>query len=807
MPSTSLTVLLRELPRDLKMAVRGSARRPLFSLTVILTLALAIGAPTAIFSVVHAVLLRPLPYPDADRLVRFRMAGQTHRGPVSFDAVPAATALRWARESSTLSGMAVFNDRALTLSTSAGPFRLMGVAATPNLFQILGVAPLVGGGFDPGSRDARRIVLSHDTWQRHFGGNPSVIDSTVSLDGERYAVAGVMPAAFGFPTNEAAFWVPLLVDEAGTRGMLLPAIARMTDGADLAAVLQEGSAALTADGGMEQLQLSAATLQEQLVGGVERLLWVLMVAVCLVFVIGCTNIAMILLTRGTVREREFSIRLALGVSRGRLIAQLSSEVLILALLGGIGGVALAAVVVQALIRVAPPEIPRLGESTLDLSVLALASALIVITTVVFGILAARRALSSDPTRTLGRLGGESSSTRRSARQPLALLAASQLALTMVLLVAAGLLLRSFVAQAIVDQGFRHQGAIAMQINLPAARYPGPDARVAFHERLLERMRQLPKVEAIGFITMMPNRQGSARFVFSGVPLPEPFDPMNAPVYPVRTASEGFMEAVGLRLIAGRTFNAGDRAGDEPVVVISERLAQEQFANRNPVGALLYSGSGSYRVIGVVGDVRPAAQETRAEGAAYLPFRQDTGIFQWFGTATVVARSNDPRAAAAAVRSLVLSIDADMPPFNVRPLSEEVARLVAAPRFSAGAIGVFAFAALVLAAMGVYGVMAYTAGLRTREIGVRMAFGATRGRVLRLMLRDGFAIVGGGLLAGTVAAVWLARGLTGLLHEVTPADPVALTTVALLLMSVGLLAAYVPARRATRIAVTEALRNE
>jgi predicted permease len=490
-----------------------------------------------------------------------------------------------------------------------------------------------------------------------------------------------------------------------------------------------------------------------------------------------------------------------------LIAQLSSEVLVLAALAGVAGVALAAVAVRALILVAPPEIPRLGESTLDSNVLALATALILVTTVVFGVLAARRALSSDPARTLGRLGGESSSTRRLARRPLKVLAALQLALTMVLLVAAGLLLRSFVARAVIDQGFRHHGAVAMQINLPAARYASPEARVAFHDRLLERLRRLPDIDAVGFITMMPNRQASARFVFSGVPLPEPFDPMMAPVYEVRTASEGFMEAIGLRLIAGRTFSVEDRDGEEQVVVISERLAREQFGARSPVGEVLYSGSGPYRVIGVVKEVRPAAQAAESQGAAYLPFRQDAGVFQWFATATVVARSDDPRATAAAVRSVVLSMDAEMPTFNVRLLSDEVARLVAAPRFSAAAIGVFAFAAFVLASLGVYGVMAYTAGLRTREIGVRMAFGATRGGVVRLILRDGLAVVGAGLLGGSVAAIWLAQGLTGLLHEVTPADPVSLTIVAVLLMVVGLLAAYIPARRATRVSVTAALRNE
>jgi putative ABC transport system permease protein len=806
---TSSRVVVRELPRDLKFAVRAATRRPAFSATVVLTLALAIGAPTAVFSVVHAVLLRPLPYPEADRLVRFSMAGQTRRGPVAFDAMPAATALRWGRESRTLAGMALFNERALTLSSDAGPFRLTGISATPNLFDVLGVTPLLGRGFDAASHDTKVVVLSHDTWERHFGGNGSIVDSTIVLDGERYLVAGVMPRGLAFPSVDTAFWVPLLVEEGGTRGMLLPAVARLAPGADLAGVLQEGTAAIDADGGMgdDEVRLTAATLQDQMVGGVRRLLWVLMTAVAVVFVIGCTNIALLLMTRGTSRDREFSIRLALGVSRTRLAAQLVSEVLVLAVLGGAAGVLLANLVVAALKRLAPAGIPRLEEASLDANVLILSIVLIVLTTIVFGVLAAGRGLTSDPARTLGRLGGESLAGGRSTRRPLNALAACQLALTMVLLVAAGLLLRSFVARAIVDQGFRPGGAVAMQVNLPASRYPSPAARVAFHERLLDRVRQLGGIDAAGFITMMPNRQASARFVFSAAPLPEPFDPRNAPVYEVRTASEGFLEAMGVPLIAGRTFKSADREGEEPVVVISQRLAREQFGQRSPVGELLYSGRVNYRVIGVVADVRPAGQDADPRAAAYLPFRQDEGVFQWFATATLVVRSDDLTTVATSMRALVLSMDSEMPPFNVRTLSDEVSRMVAGPRFSAGAVGVFAFAALVMAALGVYGVMAYTGGLRTREIGVRMALGATRNAVVRLILRDGLLVVGSGLVLGGAAALWLARGLTGLLHEVAPADPLSLFAVGALLSAVGIVAVYVPARRATRIAVTEALRIE
>jgi predicted permease len=802
-------VPLHDLTHEAKLALRHVAHRPAFSVAVLVTLALAIGAPTTIFSVVHAVLLRPLPYPEPDRLVTFRMEANTHRGHVSFDALPASEALEWAGDTTTLSAIALYNSRALTLSSPEGPFRLTGVAATANLFAVLGVPTASGRGFDLASSDLRQVVISHDTWMRYFAGRAPVIGSMITLDGEPYQVTGIMPKRFAFPDPDAAFWVPMAVDRGSSRGLLLPAIARLAPGASLAAVTDEGTRLLGDDlAGGGNSRLVVRTMQEQMVGGVRPMLWVLMGAVTLVFAVGSSNIALLLLTRGAGRRREFSIRLALGAERSRLVRQLVVEALTYAVLGGIAGMIFAAAALRALVRLAPAGIPRLDEAALDGSVLGFTTALIVLTSAIFGTLSAGRALAADPVKALGRLGGDAAgAVGGPSRLRLNALTTAQLALTTILLVAAGLLLRSFLGQALVDQGFRDDGALALQINLPSARYPTPAARVAFHERLLERLRQTPGVDEAGVITMMPNRQPSARFAFSSVPLPPVFDPRTAPVYEVRTASEGFFEAMGIPIIAGRAFRADDRDGAEPVVVVSERLAALQFPDRSPVGEVLYSGDGTYRVVGVAGDVRPAAQNVEIAGAAYLPLRQDEDIFRWFATVTVVLRSRDPEAAAAVVRQLILSLDAEMPPFNVRRLSREVAGLVAGPRFSASLLAVFGLAALVLAAVGVYGVGAYTARMRTREIAVRVALGATPGAVLRLMFRDGMAVVAAGLGAGAVGAVWASRALTGLLHDVPPADPVALAGVTVLLSSVGLLAAYLPARRAIRISPVEALRDQ
>jgi putative ABC transport system permease protein len=476
-------------------------------------------------------------------------------------------------------------------------------------------------------------------------------------------------------------------------------------------------------------------------------------------------------------------------------------------MGSIAGLGLAAVSLDALLRLAPPDMPRLGEARLDGTVLAFTCALTILSSLAFGILSAGRAVLIDITRADGRLSGTNNALSRPSRRKLNLLAVGELALTMVLLVGAGLLLRSFLRVALIDQGFQSRGALALQIHLPSARYPTPAARLAFHRDLLERLRGFTGLEFAGLATAMPNRQPSARFDFSAVGVPAFPDPLTRPIAEVRTVSEGFFEAMGIPLRAGRTFSAEDEAGAEEVIVISERLARQHFPDVNPVGRLLYSGTGTRRIVGVVGDVRPAAPGADIAPAAYLSMRQDEDVFQWFGTVTIVVRSNHLDAAARSLRGLVLSLDSEMPPFNVRTLSAEVSRLVAAPRFSAALLGIFAVVALILAAVGVYGVMACSTGQRTQEIGVRMALGATRVQILGLIMRDGFLILASGLLTGLVAAAWLAQALTGMLHEVTPADPMALTAVTAILLFTGLSAAYLPARRATRISALDALRHE
>ena len=796
-------ISIDSVANDVRLSFRQLVRRRGFAAIALVTLALGIGAPTAMFSVVRGVLLRPLAYPEADRVVRFRMTSESPAGPVAFDALPASEALGWAAESNTLSALALFNERALTLSTNDGPFRLTGLSATPNLFDILGTRPQQGATFGAASASGREIVLSHATWTQFFGADRGLVGTLITMDGDQYRVVGIMPAAFQFPTPDTAFWIAQDLSAAGTRGMLLPAVARLKPGATVTGAAEEGRARVVLEGPRGgRSTLIVETLQDQMVGGVRRLLWVLVGAVAFVSVIATANLALLLLTRGAAREREFSIRTALGAGRRRLVRQLTIESLSLGFVGGLAGLLLAWAAVRTLIAQAPTAIPRLEDVALDIQVLAFAALLTIGSTLVVGILSGGRALTLGITRSLS---GAQASPRR---VRLNALAVAEITLTMVLLVGAGLLLRSLAGLVAVDQGFDAGGTLALQVNAPASRYPTAGARLAFDERLLDAVQNIGGVQSAGLATTLPTRQATGRFGFTSSPeLAALGDPMLMPVVDVHMVMDGFAEAMGLRVIAGRTIARSDANGAEPVIVISETFARQQFPRGAAVGQMLYSGSGDRRVIGVVGDVRTAELGGRATADVYLPLRQAFDVLQWFSSPTLVVRGRHSATLDADLRNAILGLDPQSPPFNMRSLDSDAAIVVAGPRFSATVLSMFAFVAFVMACLGVYGVMAYATRLRTREIGVRLAMGASRAQVLALMMRNGAGVVVLGLCSGGAAAMWLARSLTGLLYEVRPADATTLVTVAALLGLSGLTATMIPAFRATKTDAWKALREE
>ena len=795
---------------DFRLSLRLLTRRRAFTAVALLTLALGIGAPTAIFSVVRGVLLRPLPYPNADRIVRFSMHSDGPGGPITFDAVPASEAIEWSADSRALAALALFNERALTLTTPDGPFRLAGISATPNLFTVLGTRPAIGSTFGPASASAREIVLSHETWTQFFGASRQTVGSLITMDGEPYRVVGVMPQAFQFPSPETSFWIAQELNAGGTRGMLLPAVGKLKPEATVAAVTAEGAGRIAVGDPRFKSRLIVETLRDQMVGGVERLIWVLVGAVAFVSVIATANLALLLLARGAAREREFAIRAALGAGRRRLLRQLTIEGLTIGSIGGVAGLALAWIALRVLITQAPSAIPRLQDVVIDAPVLLFASVLTIGCTLIVGILSASRILGLGPARVLGtgqvegRLTGQTSPHRRR----LNALAAAELALTMVLLVGAGLLLRSFAGLVLTDQGFDAGETLALQVNLPASRYPSPASRLALDERLLDAVQRAPGVRAAGLATTLPTRQATGRFAFtSSAELAAIGDPRMMPVIDVHMVTDGFADAMGLRLIGGRSFARSDTTGSELVMMISEQFAKQQFPAGNAVGQVLFSPSGDRRVIGVVGEVRTAELDAPQKPDVYLPLRQSADVLQWFSSITVLARGGDPARLATELRPVILSLDPQSPPFNVRALHADADKVVAGPRFSAAVLSMFAFVALAMACLGVYGVMAYATRLRTREIGVRVAIGATRGEILALMMKHGAGIVGVGIAVGLVAAIGLARVLTGLLHEVTPADTPTLVIVALVLGLSGLAATLLPSIRATRIDALRALREE
>jgi putative ABC transport system permease protein len=801
-----LSALLRDVIRDSALAGRLLRRRRGFAAVALATLALGVGAPVAIFSIVQAVLLRPLPYPDADAIVRFRVEHETRRGRIGFDALPADAALEWSASSATLSSIALYNEAARTLMTADGPVRLTGLSATANLFELLGTPPAAGRTFAADDPDMRQVVLSQAAWQRHFGGASSAVGSLVSMDGTPHRIVGIMPKGFDFPGSETAFWIPVALTAGGTRGMILPAIARLRPGATTAAAIEEGRR-FVEESDADRSTLFVRPLREHMVGNVSRTLWILMAAVSAVSVIATVNISLLLLTQGAARAREFSVRLALGATRGSLIRQVSMEGCVIALVGGALGIAVAAVFINVLVSIAPPDIPRLSQTVIDSRVLAFAGGLTLFASLVFAVLSAGRIVAGDVLRTLGGANESPLVAAGVPRRRLNTLATAEVTLAVVLLVGAGLLIRSFIGLVLIDQGFDPRGAVAAQVTLPSSRYPSAGARMAFHERLLERMRQQPGVAQAGVITSMPNRQPTGRFGYDPDAVQTP-DPFTMKLAEVRMTSEGFLEAAGIAIVRGRGFTSADTDGAEPVMVISEEMASALFTGQDPIGRTLFSATGNRRVIGIARTVRPAASVSlQHDPSAYLPLRQSRSVLQQFATMTIVVRGERTEALMSELRAAIRALDPELAPFNVRTLDAEVAGLVAGPRFSATVLTLFAAVSLVMAGIGVYGVVAYSAGRRTREIGIRVAVGATPAQVMRLILRDGVAIVLGGLAIGLLLAVWLARTMTGLLHEVTPADPIALASVAALLAVLGLLAIYIPARRAIRISVVSALRDE
>jgi putative ABC transport system permease protein len=796
--------MLADLLHDTRFAIRQYAKSPGFTIVAVLTLALGIGANSAMFSVVNGVLLRPLPFPDADALVRvYEVLPQLGR----FPAAP-ATFLDWRQQNKAFERIAAFTVGSDTLAEGDVPERVTNAYVSWDLFDLLRVTPLLGRTFvrdEDAPMKSNVVVLSHGMWQRRFGGDPRILERTVILSGTPCEIIGVMPMGFAFPSREVEYWQPIGLDTAKPpRGAhYLSVVARLRSSVSIEQAtsemktIAEGLARqYPADSKDESAEVIA--MHEQIVGPIRPALLTLLAAVAVVVLIACGNVANLLLVRASARAREIAIRTALGAGRRRLMTQMVAESLVLALAGGTVGVLFAYLAIQPIRTLNAGTIPRVQEVAIDGSVLTFTFLMCVVTGVCFGLVPAWQASRTNAGEVM-KEGGRSSagSGGRWLRNALVM---TEVALSLVLLVGAALLLRSFSRLTQVDPGFRAANVLAFQVSLPLVSYRGAQ-RTAFFDHLLERLQGLPGVASAGMIQSLPIRD-NYRLAFSvrGRPSPNATDPSAS----YRVIAPGYFETLGVPLRRGRAFTTHDAAGSQMVAMVDEAFARRYFPGEDPIGRQISLGNGTdgfSEIVGIVGDVRYGGLDAGAEPTVYVPFNQDT-----FSTMWIVARTEgDPIGIASASRALVKDIDRNLPAYRMSPLADVVSDSLAQRRFSMLLLSLFAVIALLLAAVGLYGVISHSVSARTQEIGVRLAIGAPRGRLLAMVIGQGMALVCAGIVVGLAGALALARLVSTLLFEVTPFDPPSYAGTVVALLAVALLACWVPARRAMRVDPIAALR--
>lgn len=800
------------LGRDLRHAVRRLARDPGFTMMAGLTLALTLGANTAVFSVMNGVLLRALPYSEPDRIVdvaRLRPPEEGRPGGKVF--LDSATLGAWRESRRTVESVAAYRTGTFTLTGRGAPRRLHGARVSAELFPLLGVSPLLGRTFDGETEHTatnKVVVLSHGLWQRRFAEDRKILGEPVTLDGEPHTVVAIMPRSFFFPDRETELWLPL-GDPAGEPGsanvvqvQYFPTVARLADGASPAQVRAEVRALLQPEPGGEtpSYRVQVVPLHDEMVAEVRPALVALFAAVGLVLLIGCANLANLVLARTASREREMAVRIALGGGRGRVVRQVLTETTVLALAGGALGLLLALGIHHLLPQMLPGDIPRIEEVRLDTRVFLFAFALSVVTGLLFGLWPALRSARTSLVRILrGGSDGRVTGGRRSRRA----LIVAEVALTVVLLIGAGLLLRSFLRLVSVEPGYEPDRVMTATVELDRSRYPEPGRMEAFFDQLLTRLEGHPDVEAAGVVSYPPL---TSRFSLKSL---EVLDRPPARTLAVpQLTSPGYRSAVGMRLAAGRWLSERDHADRTPAAIVNQTFVRD-YLGEDALGERLRMRSVTLEVVGVVEDVRLLGLEKDPQPELFTSYRLAHPL-SGSGPArlTLLVRTKgDPMAIVPFVRSVVLGLDPAVPLEAVGTLQDRLSASVARPRFYALLLSLFALLALLLAAAGIYGVLAYQVAQRSREIGVRRALGAQRSNILLGVLRDGLVLVAVGLGLGMLAAVGATRVLGSLLFDVPPMDPWTFGLAPGLLIAVAALACYLPARRATRVEPVVALRWE
>lgn len=818
---------MHHMLQDLRVTIRQLRKSPGFALTTILTLALGIGATTAIFSLINAVLLRPLPFPQPDRLTW--MAEKVPLGDTTRNEVGSSLSypdfFDWRTQNHSFETIASYHDNDFTLIGSGEPKHLYGDVVSADFFRTLGVNPALGRGFNAGDEKAgaNSVVLSHQLWQSSFGSSPDIVGRAINIDNKSYTVVGVMPAGFAFPIQNppAVLWTSLGDDAGGgeeaptaQRGMhMLDVVGRLKPGVSLAQAQadmnliavnlakQYPNSNKHFDGAVIMSQL------ERMVGDTRTALRVLFAAVAFVLLIACVNVAGLLLARASRRRSEIALRAALGATRGEIIRQVLVESVFLSVCGGLLGVCFAVFLLRIAMRVVPDNLPRLDQVSVDARVMGFAILISVLTGLLFGVLPAWRMSRLDPSLAL-REGSRSLGPGRGQHRLHDWLVIAETAIGLVLLVGAGLLIHSFVRILQVDPGFDSRNILTASIALPDNRY-NAQQQVQFFDQLLPKLAALPGVQSAAAGWALPFAQNSMAISFDieGHSLA----PGDQPAAGVHIATPGYLETLHIPVLRGRSFRPEDTAKSTPVMALNESFAHKYFPNEDPIGKRVRIGLGDgtvssksmREIIAVVGDVRERKLTKEAKPEYFLPYSQAAVT-----SPTLVIRSAvDPTALIGPVRAQVAAIDKTVPFYDVKTMDDIVSQAAAQPRFQAVLFGFFAAMALLLSAVGLYAVLSYMVAQRTMEIGLRLALGAQRENVLAMILRRGLILAGTGLAIGVAVSLVLTRFLQGMLYGVRPFDPLTFAAVSLTLLLVSLAASCAPAYRAGRLDPMLTLREQ